>query len=405
MPAFGYTFNRVRVLFLIRENFLYCRITVNKKRCTAFSIHEKVEPVLWDAKRQKLKGGGPENDAINTRLGLIRAQIKHFEYDLSNKKKPITANILKELYLGKKKLFYTLIETSEKHIAFLETQPDEVAEGTVNTYKTKHTHLVNFLKLKKMDAIGTEEFTPTLADEFMKWMRTEKKPRPSKQSHAAKTLEYIRKVIRFSINKEWTKFNPLQAYTIRKGPHKMASYLMLEDIDKIQKKKFASERLENVKDIFVFLCHTGLSFRDISRFRFSKHCVFQDNIYWIDMSRFKTGIDFYVPISRIAYFILKKHGGETLPIKSNQKFNDYLKEIQAICGIEVTLTAKVGRTTFGVVMLNEMDTPIETVSKMLGHTSVRTTEKYYAKVLKQKIIRDVIRKNRGYYDIDPDNPD
>lgn len=387
----------------MRGQFLYCRITVNKVRCNSdFSIAEKVDPTLWDAKKQKIRGGSPEAELQNTRLGNIRAQIKKLEIDLSNKKKPISADLLKQLYLGKKRLSYTLLEVSEKRMLYVRSlPPGDIAQSTIKTYSAKHSNLAAFLKARRSAHILPEEFTPSMADDFIAWMRTEKKPRPSKQVHANTTLAFVRVVIRYAINQQWCTFNPLQAYTIRAGRYQMATYLLDSEIEAIHKKEFDIDRLKIVKDAFLFLCHTGLSFRDMARFRFSEHCVKEDSMYWIDMSRIKTGVDFFVPVSREAYRILKSHGGETVPVRTNQKFNAYLKEIQDLCGIQKNLSAKVGRTTFGFVMLNKMGVPLDTVSKMLGHTSVKTTEKYYAKVLKQKIIRDVIGKNRGYYDIDP----
>jgi site-specific recombinase XerD len=391
-------FSRIIILFRRRDNILYCRITVNKVRCNSdFSVNEKINPDKWDSKRQLIIGNGPEAQIQNARLERIRAQIREYALDLSNKGLYFNANSLKRLYTGKDKLRYTLIETSLKHIAYLQQLPrDEVATGTIKGYKSRHANMVNYLTCRKLTQLGCEEFAPSLARDFLLWMKTEKDP-PSKHNHASKNLDLIRTVIKFSINQEWTKYNPLQAFINKKAKNQMPPYLSEEERDRLQNKTFSIERLQQIKDVFVFCCHTGLSFADVKIFRGSRHLVNDNNRVWIEMKRIKTGIDFYVPLTGIALQILQYYGGEQLPVPSNGKFNAYLKEIQELCGITTTLTVRVARTTFGVVMLNDMNVPLETVSKMLGHASVKITEKHYTHVLRRKIVRDLVVGNPLLY--------
>jgi site-specific recombinase XerD len=399
MPAFGYSFNRVRILFRRRGHILYCRITVNKVRCNAdFSINEKVDPNQWDSKRQLVKGSGPEAALLNARLERIRAQIRAYEAELTSKGRPAPANLLKSLYLGEHKLHYSLIETSLMHIAYMKLQPsDEVAHGTVKGYQSRHKNMAAFLTARKLTQIGCEEFTPSLARDFLQWMRNEKEPK-SGQSHAAKNLELIRKVIKFSINQEWTKYNPLQAFIIKKGRHKMPPYLSDEERTRLENKTFRIERIQKIKDCFLFACHTGLGYADIRALRASIHVVEEGGRRWLDMSRLKTGVDFFVPLTKVASEILQRYGGEQLPIPSNGKFNAYLKEVQDFCEIETTLTVRVARTTFGVVMLNDMNLDLKSVSMMLGHSNVSITEKHYTKVLKKKLIRNLVEANPTLYE-------
>jgi integrase/recombinase XerD len=399
MPAFGYSFNRVRILFRRRDHYLYCRITVNKIRCNAdFSINEKVDPAMWDSKRQLVKGSSPDAQLLNARLERIRTQIRTYEAELSAKGRSVSANILKSLFLGENKLHYTLIETSLMHIAYLKLlPPDEIAAGTIKGYRSRHANMAAYLTARKLTHIGCEEFTPSLARDFLQWMRNEKKP-PSGQSHAAKNLELIRKVIKFSINQEWTKYNPLQAFVIKKGRHRMPPFLSDEERARLESKTFRIERIQKIKDCFVFCCHTGLSYADLRSFRASLHVVEENGRRWLDMSRLKTGVDFFVPLTRAASEILQRYGGDRLPVPSNGKFNAYLKEVQDFCEIETNLTVRVARTTFGVVMLNDMNLDLKSVSMMLGHSNVSITEKHYTTVLKKKIIRNLVEANPTLYD-------
>jgi site-specific recombinase XerD len=402
------TLNKVLILFRIRKNTIYVRITHNRQRCrNDFSIHERVVPPKnkkrpmvgeWDAKAQQVKGNGPEAQLINAKLEHIRSQIRAFAMHLTVLGKPYTADTLKSLYLGESKLTHSLTETSEMMLEFMDRQPvDEVARGTLKGYRTRHNNMVEFLRARNFYHLTPEEFAPSIARDFLQYMRTEHQPKAS-QTHAAKCLEYIKKVIKHAFNQEAIKFNPLQAFTIKKGESRPTPFLTQDERDRLESQVFELERLQEVKDLFVFLIHTGLSYADSVVFRASLHVVKRGDLYCLDMSRIKTGVDFYVPLTRTAWWILQRYGGERLPSRSNVNTNAYLKEIQTICQIGTKLTVRVARATCGVILLNEMNVPMETVSKMLGHKNIRTTQKYYAKVLRHKIIHDVVAKNPSRYE-------
>ena len=153
-------------------------------------------------------------------------------------------------------------------------------------------------------------------------------------------------------------------------------YLTEQEIQKILKKKFPTKRLEQVRDVFIFSCFTGLSYIDIKTLKASEIC---------------TSFDGNVPLLKIPLAILKKYDGqlpkgELLPVLSNQKLNSYLKEIADLCGINKNITFHMSRHTFATMCLNN-GVKMENVSKMLGHTNVRTTQQY-AKVLNAEVEKD-----------------
>lgn len=170
-------------------------------------------------------------------------------------------------------------------------------------------------------------------------------------------------------------------------------YLTEDEIKIILKKKMVSERLEHVRDLFIFACFTGLAYIDVAG-------LTQDNIrksfdgnLWIMTKRQKTNTDVNVPLLDIPKMILKKYkgklpNGKILPVISNQKLNAYLKEIADICGIKKNLTFHVGRHTFATTITLSQGMPIETVSCLLGHTNIKTTQ-IYAKITNEKISRDM----------------
>ena len=161
----------------------------------------------------------------------------------------------------------------------------------------------------------------------------------------------------------------------------------------IMQKKFTISRLEHVRDIFVFSCFTGLSYIDVKKLKLNHiHNSFNGNM-WIKKKREKTGVQFDILLLDIPKMILDKYKGMLpedilLPVISNQRLNAYLKEIADLCGIEKNLTFHLARHTFATTVTLAKGVPMETVSKMLGHTSLKTTQ-IYARITDQKIGHDM----------------
>lgn len=159
------------------------------------------------------------------------------------------------------------------------------------------------------------------------------------------------------------------------------------------KKKFLIKRLEQVRDIFVFACFTGLSYIDVKELSKDHIRVSFDRNTWIMTKRSKSNVNVNVPLMDIPKKILRKYESElpddkVLPVLSNQKMNVYLKEIGDVCGITKNLTFHLARHTFATTVTLAKGIPIETVSKMLGHTNIQTTQ-IYARITNEKISKDM----------------
>ena len=177
------------------------------------------------------------------------------------------------------------------------------------------------------------------------------------------------------------------------GISKTRGYLTEDEIKIILKKKMVSERLEHVRDLFVFSCFCGLAYSDVANLRQENIQKSFDGNLWIITKRVKTNTDVNVPLLDIPKMILKKYkgklpDGKILPVISNQKLNAYLKEIADICGIKKNLTFHLARHTFATTTTLSKGVPIETVSKMLGHTNIETTQ-IYARITNSKIGSDM----------------
>ncbi|KOH42568.1 integrase [Sunxiuqinia dokdonensis] len=172
--------------------------------------------------------------------------------------------------------------------------------------------------------------------------------------------------------------------------------LSTEELKRIEEKQIQIERLAVVRDIFVFACYTGLSFSDITKLSHTHLQQRADGKEWIIINRSKTNNRCRIPLLPKAKEILKKYedypkiSGKAilLPVLTNQKMNSYLKELGDICGINKNITMHIARHTFATTVTLSNGVPIETVSKLLGHSSLKTTQ-IYAKVLDQKIAEDM----------------
>lgn len=170
-------------------------------------------------------------------------------------------------------------------------------------------------------------------------------------------------------------------------------YLTEKEVEKIIKKKFATDRLNNVRDIFIFSCFTGLAYIDVKNLTEDNLRTGFDGKLWIMTHRQKTDTNVNVPLLDIPLKILAKYKNNLpnkvlLPVLSNQKMNSYLKEIGDLCGIDKNLTFHLARHTFATTITLAKGVPIETVSKMLGHTNIQTTQ-IYARITNSKISNDM----------------
>ena len=199
---------------------------------------------------------------------------------------------------------------------------------------------------------------------------------------------YMRKlktILIYAIREGYITTNPI-SFKFHKDKVK-TDPLTLEEVRRIRTKVLGSRSMENVRDLFIFQCYTGLAFYDMSSLTQKDIKVDDDGKEWIVKERIKTGVMAYIPVLPVVKEILVKHQ-YLLPTLSNQKYNSYLKEIQEVCGIKKTLHSHLARHTCGTLLLNA-GVDMLTVSKVLGHSSTKTTEAVYAKLLPKTIIERV----------------
>ena len=212
---------------------------------------------------------------------------------------------------------------------------------------------------------------------------------------AAKYIKHLKKIVNNCIANSWLPHNPFINFKST-AKAKERTYLTQVELDAIANKRFDMDRLRQVRDIFVFSCYTGLSYADVKKLKRSEIATGLDGEQWIFTSRQKTDTSSRIPLLPIVLKIISDYqddpqgdcNGLVLPVLSNQKMNAYLKEIADVCGIAKYLTFHLARHTFATTVTLSNNVPIETVSKMLGHTNIKTTQ-HYAKILDLKVSRDM----------------
>ena len=372
---------------------IYTRITINGKRIE-LSSNRFVEMSKWSTEAGKMKGNSEEARSINSHLDMLRIQIIDMQMELVHKKIPVTAETLKNKILGVDERARMLIPIFQDHNNKIkELVGKEYAPGTLERYKTSLSHTIEFLQWKyKVSDIEINKIDHAFSTDYEFWLRS---VRNCANNTAVKYIKNFNKIIKICLANDWLDKNPFANYK-SKVKEVERVYLSEEEIQNIIEKDFKTERLSLVRDIFLFSCFTGLAYIDVKNLTKSHISIGIDGEKWIFTHRQKTESASKIPILPLTQMIIDKYEDnpqsvnqeKLLPILSNQKMNAYLKEIATVCNIEKELTFHIARHTFATTVTLTNGVPIESVSKMLGHKNLRTTQ-HYAKVLDKKVSEDM----------------
>ena len=373
------------------EAIIYARITVNGKRAN-ISLKRKVPVESWDSSKGLVRGSKPFAKSLNKYLDQIRSLIYQSYEDLLNEGNLITASAIKNKFLGEDKRNNTLSELFEYHNSISVTS---LSPHTIRHYKVTQRYLKKFLVDKyKTDDIYLTKLDYAFIKNFEFFLKSYvPKDHQKKMGHntAMKHLQRLRKMLTMAYHHEWIDKDPFIRFksSYIKNRREFLSQYELEQLEDFSS---SLERLDIVKDIFLFACYTGLSYIDVAKLNIDNIETDLDGQQWIKTKRQKTSVELRIPLLNKARRILLKYQdhprvsgrNRLLPTLSNQKTNSYLKEISDFCGIKKNLTFHVARHTFATTVTLTNGVPIETVSKLLGHTKLATTQ-IYARVIDQKV--------------------
>ncbi|WP_372755486.1 site-specific integrase [Mariniflexile sp.] len=372
-----------------RKAPLYARITVNGKR-SELSLKRKVYISDWDSNKSRLKAVSDENKLINAYLEQVNVKLFECFQQLENRNKLVTSDVIKAHFLGNTESSHALSDIIAYHNTHMEST---LRWGTQKNYYTTHRYIYLFLKEKyKTTDMFLSELGYKFIIDFERFLRGQKK---MGNNTVMKHIERLRKMVSLAFKMEWIDKDPFVKFEA-KYERKEREFLTSEELDRIENKIFGIPRLQLIKDLFVFSCYTGLSYRDVMHLSSNDLCIGIDGKQWIHSQREKTNIPIKIPLLSKALDIIDKYkthanteNKQTLfPNISNQKLNSYLKEIADVCRINKNLTFHIARHTFATTVMLSNGVPIETVSKLLGHTKLSTTQ-IYARVVETKISEDI----------------
>ena len=343
---------------------------------------------MWDNDADRVIGRTPTARTIN--MGLNEIELKILDIARSRVgDSGFNVEKLYSIYAGKVKTISNFIEFYEDFISGVEQQIGHgKSAATVQKYKATKKHFLNFLKIKYgWTSVSAFDMTPALISDFDIYLRTTGGMQGTNTLKSLKTVTIQAQKVGFLDHDPFINLR-FHLKPVDRG------FLTEEEIEVLMSKKFGVKRLEHVRDIFVFSCFTGLAYIDVSNLT-DENIVTIGGTDWIMTKRQKTSITENVPILDVAREIINKYhsstdrNGRLLPILSNQKMNAYLKEIADLCGIKKRLSYHMARHTYATLLLSK-GVPMETVSKLLGHTNIKTTQ-IYARITNKKIEQDVMR--------------
>lgn len=371
------------------------RVTVNGKR-TEISVKRSVKAAEWDERKGMAKGNRKEITELNIFLNQFKAKIINTYQQMLLNDAAIDGPAIRDRVMGTDNTTPTLMALMEYHN---EQQMHKLAPGTMKNYHTTQRYLKTFLreKLYRND-IALSQLKYKFILDFERYLFNyvpKDHQKPLNNNGIMKHIERLRKMINMAVKLDWLVKDPFASFKKHFEKTERES-LNIQELTALANKEISIERLRHVRDMFLFSCYTGLSYIELAELTPSKIVTGIDGGLWISTSRAKTDTGVRVPLLPQATDLMEKYrddpralnNGTVFPIISNQRMNGYLKEIADISGITKTLTFHIARHTFATTVTLSNGVPIESVSKMLGHTSIRTTQ-IYAKVVEQKLSEDM----------------
>jgi len=386
-----------RSVFYLRSNYInkegntpiMLRIYLNNERLSLGSTGIAIPAKLWDKERERIKGRSTDALSLNLQLDNIQSELLSIFHTMEHGD-TLSLEAIKSIYQGKSEAISSLMQLFEKHNHDVAAQVGiTVSKATLQKYSVCKRHFSEFLKAKyNRTDLRLAELTYVVIHDFEIYLQTTVK---LNHNTATKMLKTFKTIVLLGKKLGVLLHDPFANHRFHLKPVDRG-FLTDEEVLCIAQKAFLVERLDLVRDLFLFSCFTGLAYIDVANLT-PEHIVTMGDKQWIMIKRQKTNVETNVLLLDIPRAIITKYSGKTyragklFPILTNQKMNAYLKEIADLCGIQKHLTFHLARHTFATMSLSK-GVPMESVSKMLGHTNIRTTQ-IYARITNKKIEQDM----------------
>jgi integrase len=348
----------------------------------------------WNSKAGMAIGNKEDAQQLNEYLDAVKVKVIQAKMKLLEDGKSLSADSIRKVLLGKSEDNQFLLQLFKKHNEQMEALVGkDFAPGTLERYRTSFDHTRSFIlwKYGKED-IELKKLDYEFISDFEYWFKS---VRNCSHNTTVKYLANMKKIVLGCVKRGWLARDPFMNYKmVKKEVHREA--LNEAELTKISKRVFSIDRLNQIRDLFLFSCFTGLAYADVKNLKKNQLVVGIDGEKWLVINRQKTNTPTRLPLLPEALKILKRYENHTavsssdkvLPIPSNQKTNAYLKEIADLCEIKKDLTFHIARHTFATTVTLANGVSLETVSKMLGHKSLAQTQ-HYAKILDTKVSEEM----------------
>lgn len=372
---------------------IYLRVTINGARFEQ-STHRYITADKWSVDTGRAKGSSEEARAVNHFLDSMRQKVYSYQREIIDEGGRFDLESFRCKWLGIEEKAYRLLEVFKHHNDQLfELIGTDCSKATHGKYKTTYDHTVAFLKWKySLGDIDIIKLTYSFISDFEFYLKTKAK---CNHNTTIKYLSNLRKIVNVCIKNGWLTKDPFFGFKMSKK-EVIRDFLTEDELQTLIEKDFSNQRLNQVRDIFIFSCFTGLAYIDAKRLKRSHITIGIDGEKWIYTKRKKTDSPTRIPLLPTVVSIMEQYNehpqclkdDSLLPVPSNTKLNAYLKEVADICKIKKHLTFHIARHTFATTVTLNNGVPIETVSKMLGHKSIKITQ-IYAKILDRRVSDDM----------------
>jgi len=385
----------VKVAFYLKSNEKnaegHCpvmgRLTVGRSE-SVFSAKLSVPASLWSSGRAK--GKSAEATAINRQLDEYRASALAIYREQSAVRERVTAEEIKCLLLGMAAGQETLLDYFRTYIEHFEKRVGiNRSAQSARTYRNTYNHIECFLSERlRLSDIPFTALDRSFIDKFDLYLRTERHLAPRS---VLLNMSRLHTVVNKALAAGIITADPFAGYEPPR-PKRKQRYLTREELKRLMTTPLSSSRLYLVRDLFLFSCYTGISYGDMCRLTTANLETAEDGTVWIKAVREKTGVEFEIPLLDLPLHVIDKYrdttsGGKLLPMYGNSELNKGLKQLATVCGIDRKLTFHCLRHTYATEIALSHSVPMETVSRMLGHSRVDTTQ-IYAQVTDDKIDTD-----------------
>lgn len=379
---------------------IHARIILSNSR-VELSLRNKIDVDRWDNEKGKVKGTKEDARMINEMIDSFRYKVRKIYNRLVDDEEVFDAEIIKNIYLGRDKKNKTVVEQYNDVVRSMKERVGiDYTASTIEKYENSLKHVKEFMQHQyQVNDKLIRRLDYYFISSFEQYLKVNAK---QCQSSVYKHIQRFRKTVTQAMMEGVIDRDPFIGFKTSKGKSER-DFLSPDELRILEEKKFRSLRLMEVKDAFVFSCYTGIAYVDFASLSKNNIVIGIDGTKWINGHRQKTKTKYSVPLLPQAMSIIEKYKDHEkvkdentlIPVISAQKTNSYLKEIAEICGINKNLTFHIARHTFATTVTLTNGVPIETVSKMLGHQSITTTQ-IYSKVVETKISEDMNKLRKKY---------